>query len=145
MCHFYFTFLKYESPTRRISKWILWEDEKMKSTKMLARTFLQCSKRSILSRKHVVAGVLMLKSVAHRPSSDKCCGWYCWPASHNVAICGSHRGDAACLKEKRKSVKFDYLSYFRWEEVGFNPINVKISENLLSFLYFLAIFHLLAS
>lgn len=67
---------------------------------------MQCSNRSILSRKHVVAGVLMLKSVVHRPSSDKCCGWYCWPASHNVAICGSHRGDAAYFDRTNKLKKY---------------------------------------
>lgn len=69
-------------------------------------TFLQCSKRSILSRKHVVAGVLMLKSVVQRPSSDKCWGWYCWPASHSVAICGSHRGDAPYNEKNNISLDF---------------------------------------
>lgn len=58
-------------------------------------TFLQCSNKSILSRKHVVPGVLIFKSVTQRPSSDKCCAWYCWPASQSTAICGSQRGDAA--------------------------------------------------
>lgn len=59
-------------------------------------TFLQCSSKSILSRRHVVPGVLIFKSVVHRPSSDKCWGWYCWPASHNTAICGSQRGEVPC-------------------------------------------------
>lgn len=68
------------------------------------RTFLQCSSKSILSLRHVVPGVFMFKSVVHRPSSDKCCGWYDWPASHNTAICGSHRGDAACKCKKRDKI-----------------------------------------
>lgn len=72
-------------------------------------TFLQCSKRSILSRKHDVAGVLMLKSVTQRPSSDKCCGWNCCPASHNVAICGSHRGVAPWHNENKSQTKINQI------------------------------------
>lgn len=68
-------------------------------------TFLQCSNRSILSLKHDVPGVLIFKSVVHRPSSDKCCGWNICPASHNTAICGSHRGDAPYLQKKKVKVK----------------------------------------
>lgn len=77
-------------------------------------TFLQCSSRSILSRKQAVAGVLMLKSVVQRPSSDKCCGWYCWPASQSVAISGSHRGDALC-KVKKKTNSLILRRKFTWD------------------------------
>lgn len=51
-------------------------------------------------------GVFILKSVVHLPSSDKCCGWYPWPASHNTAICGSHRGEAACKYKLKKKEQF---------------------------------------
>ena len=66
-------------------------------------TFLQCSSKSILSLRQVVPGVLMFKSVVHRPSSDKCWGWYDCPASHSTAICGSQRGDAPCNIKKEEN------------------------------------------
>lgn len=70
--------------------------------KIYKLTFLQCSSKSILSRRHVVPGVLIFKSVVHRPSSDKCWGWYCCPASHNTAICGSQRGEAPYSENKNR-------------------------------------------
>lgn len=82
---------------------IITNPEKQQVNLML--TFLQCSNKSILSRRHDVAGVLMLKSVTQRPSSDKCCGWNCWPASHNVAICGSHLGVAPWNNDENEKIK----------------------------------------
>lgn len=90
--------------------------------RMSVFTFLQWSSKSILSRRHVVPAVLIFNAVVHRPSSARCCGWYDWPASQSTAICGSHRGEAAC-KERFVDRKRKHVSQFSF--VGLQISNVQ--------------------